>query len=118
MYIIFFIVIFIAELIIAAAVIVNICKFNVFVNRLNDKFSGHKAKIRYHFVDMRLELQKINTLILSLILLIKEKKEEYMLKTAKTFLIYTSLFMLRGRYKHTLLAYQIGKEIYEGINEA
>lgn len=118
MYKIFFALIFISELIIASALVFKIRKFNIYVNRLNDKFSGHKAKIRYLFVDARLEIQKFNSMVSSLILLIKEKREEYLLKAAKTFLVYTSLFMLRGKYKNTLLAYQIGKEIYEGINEA
>jgi len=115
---IFFITFFAAELIIAIAVILKIYNFNKCVNNLNNLIMNNQNRIRMGFIDIRLFLEYFSTSIAEVRALIANKRREYLAKVIETTLIYSSLFFLKGKYKKTILACQIAKEIYEGINEA
>ncbi len=118
MFKVFFATFFIAELIIALAVILRIYKLNKYVNSLNDSVLLFQNKIKTGFVETRLFFKEFNESILKLKEFILEKQEEYIIKITKKLLIYSCLLFLRGKCRNTLLAYHIGREIYEGINEA
>jgi len=114
---IFFATFFIAELIIAIAVIVKIRQLDKCVNSLNVLVSSNKYKIiegirdfKWVLVEFVYNFNKIRTLI-------HQKKEEYFLKVLKTLLIYTCIFLLKGKYKKSVLAYQLVNEIYSGFSE-
>lgn len=113
----FFIIFFIAELIIALAVIIKICKIDIRVNRLNDAVSVNKHKIKYVLSDFRLALETFVDTFEKLKRLVRQKQSEYFLKAMETTLIYGSLFFLKGKYKKTILTYQLAREIFEGIQE-
>lgn len=115
---IFFATFFIAELIIATAVISKIYKLDKCVNNWNNIILANQDNIRIGLVDIRLWLEEFSQKILELKDFIKRKREEYFIKTLKTSLIYSSFFLLRGKYQKTILAYQVIKEIYEGFIEA
>jgi len=115
---IFFITFFIAELIIAIAVILKIHSFDKCVNKLNNLVVGNQNKIRIGFLDIRLLLEDFSNTIVKVKALIADKRREYLAKVIETTLIYTSFFFLKGKYKKAILACQIAKEIFEGIQEA
>ena len=114
---IFFITFFIAELIIAFAVIFKIHKFNKKVNELNEEVLMMKEKLKLFFPNLRLVLKSLNEWISIFKNFLKKKKDECLLKFSKTSLAYTVLAILKGRYKKMFLGYQIGKEFFEGLRE-
>lgn len=113
----FILTIFIAELIIALAVIIKICKFDIRVNRLNDKLTANKFRVRCVLSDLRISLETFVDTFEKLRRLVRQKQSEYFLKAMETTLVYGSLFFLKGKYKRTILTLQLVKEIYEGIQE-
>ena len=110
--------IFIAELIIASSIILNIYRINRQVNNLNDSVFKYKSRIAKDFRCFKFLLKIFKNKIYKFKAIVKRKNEEYLLKIIKTTLIYGSFFALKGKYKKIILAYQIGKEIFEGIQEA
>lgn len=115
---IFFITFFIAELIIAIAVIFKIYNFDKYVNKLNDLVAGNQNKIKMGFMDIRLFLDDFSNTVTKFKVLISNKRKEYLAKIIETTIIYASLFFLKGKYKKMILTCQIAKEIFEGIQEA
>lgn len=115
---IFFITFFIAELIIALTLISKIYKLDKCVNSLNNLVLANQEQVRTLFVDFRLLFEYFNKSINKIKAIIVQKREEYILKAMKTALIYGGFFLLKGKYKKTILAYQVIKEFYEGFQEA
>lgn len=115
---IFIAVVFIAELIITMAIIKKIVVFNTKINVYNDLLLRNKNLIPLLMQDIRIFLTKFNELIARVQEYFRQKKEEYTLKFLKTILIYTGVFLLKGKYKKALLAYQVIMEAYEGFSEA
>lgn len=113
----FFITFFIAELIIAIAVIVKICKLDISVNRLNEVVLANGSKIKYAILDFRLSLETFVDTFNKLRRLVRQKQLEYFLKALESAVIYGSCFFLKGKYKKAMLTYQLAREIYEGIQE-
>lgn len=109
---------FIAELIITFSLLFWIWKLDKAVNNINKNLSENKENLKNIFKELQDVFSKISLKIAEIKALIKHKKEEYILQTLKTTLIYSSLFFLRGRYQKTILAYQIIREIYDGFKEA
>lgn len=116
MFKIFFITFFIAELIIALAVILKIYSFNKYINNLNDKVSASKKDIKYAFMEARVVFKRINRIVLKLKEIIKQKREEYLLRILKTSVIY-GFILLNKKYRRMIFTYQIFKEVYAGIQE-
>lgn len=114
----FFITFFIAELIIAFAVILKLYKLNRCVNSLNEAVLHYQPKIRFSLIDFREAIGKLRENIDFYLNLIQKKRQEYTLRLLKTTLIYLSILLLKGKYKKTVLAYQLISEIYAGIKEA
>lgn len=114
----FFIVFFVAELIIAITLMLKIRQFNKCVNNWNNLILKNKNKIGGYFEDVRTLIEYFSVNLIKVRELIKRKREEYLIKVAKTALIYSSIFLLKGKYKKSVLAYQFVKEVYEGIKEA
>ncbi len=48
----------------------------------------------------------------------QSKAQRDAFRALKTSLIYVSIFLLKGKYKKTVMAYQLLSEIYSGILEA
>lgn len=115
---IFFITFFIAESIIALALILKIHKCDKLVNSLNKSVLESQGKIISGFELVRAVIKEFSTALNKAIETFRQKKQEYLFKIAKTSLIYVSIFMLKGKYKKSVLAYQVAREIYEGIKEA
>ena len=115
---IFFATFFIAELIIALTAILKIYQFDRCVNTCNDFILANRNKIQPLFIDFRLLIEDFQNGIAELKKYIKQKREEYSLQILKTSLIYGCIFLLRGKYKKSIFAFQLIKEIYEGIKEA
>lgn len=112
---IFFITFFTAELIIAMAIILKIYQLDKAVNHWNKLIFVNKTKIRIGFMDLRFLIEEFNNSFVRFKEFIKQKKEEYLFKSLKTGIIYGSIFLLKGKYKKSILAYQVIKEIYEGF---
>lgn len=117
MFKLFFITFFIAELVITLWLITNIYAFDKKVRKWNEAVLASRGKIQIAFVDIRSILQEFKDGLAKLREFIEQKKEEYIFRFLKTTLMYGSIFMLRGKYKKAVLAYQMGKEIYEGFME-
>lgn len=114
----FFITFFMAELIIATAIISKICKFNRYVNYWNTLFLKSKTKIRNGFIDLCLLFEDFSNDIYKIKEIIRQKRFDYLVNFLRTSIIYCGIFLLRGKYKKAILTYQVAKEIYEGLNEA
>lgn len=115
---IFFIIFFIAELVIAFALIFRICKIDKYVNKYNSIVVKNKSRIKFFLEDINLLIENFNNDFFKIKNLISEKRQEYILQFLKTALIYLSILTLKGKYKKTVIAYQLIKEVYEGIKEA
>jgi len=115
---IFFVTFFIAELIIALAVIMRILQFDRCVNNLNSLVLTNRNKIRSGFIDFRLSIEEFEKALEEIKNYLAKKREEYLVNILKTSLMYGSIFMLKGKYKKSVFAFQLVKEIYEGIKEA
>lgn len=115
---IFFATFFIAELIIAIAIISKIYQLDKCVNKLNKLVVANKEQVRILFVDFRLLFEYFNKSITRIKEVIAQKRQEYLISALKTSIIYGSLFFLKGKYKKTVLAYQLIREFYEGFKEA
>lgn len=111
---IFFITFFTAELIIAMAVILRIYQLDKAVNNWNNLILANQNKIKIGFMDLRFLIEEFNNSFVRFKEFIKQKRQEYLLKSLKTGIIYGSIFLLKGKYKKSILAYQVIKEIYEG----
>lgn len=107
---------FIAELIIAITVISKIYRLNKCINALNEFIVETQPLIGTLFVGIRELFEEFNQNIIKVKELITKKRQEYLLKTIKTSLIYCCIFFLKGKYKKTVLVYQIIREFYEGWN--
>ena len=114
---IFFATFFIAELIIAVAVIIKIRQLDKCVNSLNALVSQNKYKIGEGIRDFKWMLAEFVQGFNQLKSLLKRKREEYFLRVLKTSLIYACIFMLKGKYKKSVMAYQFVSEIYSGFSE-
>ena len=117
MFKIFFATFFIAELIIAFAVILKIYRFNKLVNITNKAVLSSQNSIKIIFHDLRFTFEEFNKAIVDFRAFVHKKKEEYIMRMLKTSLVYGSILCLKGKYKKTVMAYQIFKEIYEGVVE-
>lgn len=115
---IFFVTFFIAELIIALSVIMKIWQFDRCVNGLSDMVLSNQNKIRSGFIDLRLTIEEFEKALVEIQNYIAKKREEYLLGILKTSLMYSCIFMLKGKYKKSVFAFQLVKEIYEGFKEA
>ena len=113
----FFLTFFIAELIIASTVIFKIYRLGKCVNALNDSVCANKIKIKTAISDVRFLIEECIDFFNETKELIRRKKEEYLIKTAKNMLIYLGILMLKGKYKKTVFVYQLASEIYEGFSE-
>jgi hypothetical protein len=112
---IFFAVFFIAEMIIALAVILKIYQFDKKAIALNKAVLKSQINIRIIFHDIKSLLEDFNIGLLKLKELIRLKKEEYLIKISKRILIFIGFLSLKGKYKNMFFAYHVGKEIYEGF---
>lgn len=117
MYKLFFATFFIAELIIALAIINKLQKANKCVNALNESVCAYKDKIRSSFADIRRLLDTFNKEFARFKGLIKQKRHEYLYTILKTVVAYCGIFLLKGKYKKAILAYQLATEIYESFIE-
>ncbi len=114
----FFLTFFVAELIIALALIIKIRSADKFVLKLNKQLSYSKGLILPCFSDIRTYILDISSDINDFKLFVLKKRDEYTLNFAKTLLSYSLIFALKGKYKKTFIAYQLAKEIYEGCLES
>lgn len=117
MFKLFFLTFFIAELIIATAIILKIYKLDKSVNKLNKKVCENKPLIKELLVDIRDFIGIFRGKIETVKELIRRKKEEYMLNTLKHVLIYSSIILLKGKCKKAVMAYQFASEIYEAFED-
>ena len=118
MFKIFFIIIFIAELIIAVALIRKIWVFDKQVRAINDFLCVCKPDIESLLSSIRVLVAELFENIQEAKELIRQKKQEYIIKTVKNVIAYAAILFLRGKYKKPIIAYQFLSEIYEIIEEA
>lgn len=114
----FFFTFFIAELIIAGALIIKLCQIDRCVNALNLAVLIHQPKIRFGLIDFREAIIEFRENVEVWLGILNQKRKEYAFRALKTSLIYVSILLLKGKYKKTVMAYQILSEIYSGILEA
>lgn len=114
---IFFATFFIAELIIALAVITKIRQFDKCVNSLNALICENKGKLRDSLKDFKWLLVECVNGFNKVKSHIQHKKEEYLFGILKTLLIYACIFLLKGKYKKSIIAYQFLSEVYSVFKE-
>lgn len=114
----FFATFFIAELIIAFAVIAKIWKIDRYVNSLNSLVVSNKLDICLAIKDFKWILVGFVYDFNKLKNWFRQRREEYMLRVAKTSLIYALIFILKGKYKKSVMVYQFVSEVYSGLIEA
>jgi hypothetical protein len=113
-----FIAFFIAEIFIAVSIIVNIYKFDKTVNKWNNSILMNKSSLQCLFMDFRSLMEDLAVSIIGFKELIRQKRKYYVTSFLKTAVIYLGIFSLKGKYKKTVLAFQLAKEIYEGIADS
>jgi len=118
LFFIFLIAFFIAEVIIAVIAILNICKYDRAVNKLNNLISVKKPSIEFFFMDLRAIFEDFTAGIESLKKIIKEKKTLYLYNVLRTVVVYLGIFSLKGKYKKAAIGIQLAKEIYEGVADS
>lgn len=115
---IFFATFFIAELIIALAIISKIRQFDKRVRKLNTIVCDNQFKIKIFLIDIKIMLEDFSRNVQRAKGFLREKRKEYTLRAVKTITIYLSILFLKGKYKKTILGYQLIKEILAGIADA
>lgn len=110
--------IFLAEIVLALAVILNLYRLDRSVIKLSKQFLCANSLIKPIFFDIREFLAELTRDINEFAVILGKKRDEYFLKSAKTLLAYLLIFSLKGKYKKTFIACQFAKEIYEGCFEA
>lgn len=113
-----FTIVFLSELIIAITAIVWIYRFNKQVNIWNNIVVLNKKQIQSSIIDFRLFLKLFADNLFKITELIKYKRKYYLTSILKTTFVYYGIFTLKGKYKKAVLAYQLVKEVYEGICDA
>lgn len=108
---------FVAELMLAFVVILNLRKYNRAVIKLNNFISVKQPSIKFFFMDLRAIFEDFVTGIDNLKKVIKEKKTEYLYNIIRTSAVYLGILSLKGKYKKAAIGIQLAKEIYEAINE-
>lgn len=114
----FFITFFLAELVIAVAIIARILQVDKYVNALDKKLTANQNKLRFGFIDLRVVFEDFAEGVGELKDAIQRKREEYLFSFLKTSFVYGSLLFLKGNFRKAILTYQLGKEIYEGLQES
>jgi hypothetical protein len=117
LFLILLIALFIAEVILAIIAVLNLCKLDRAVNKLNNLISVKQPSIQLFFMDLRAIFEDFTVGIENLKKLINEKKTLYLYNILRTSIVYLSIFSLKGKYKKAAIAVQIAKEIYEGVSE-
>lgn len=117
MYKLFFATFFIAELIIALSIINKLHKTDKCVIALNETVCANKEKIQSSFEDVRMFIATFNKEFAKFKELIRQKRHEYLYTILKTIVMYCGIFLLKGKYKKAVLAYQLATEIYESFIE-
>jgi len=79
--------------------------------------SVNKSSIQCIFMDFRSLMEDLATSIIGFKEIIRQKRNLYVTSFLKTAVIYLGIFSLKGKYKKTVLSFQLAKEIYEGISE-
>ncbi len=114
----FFIIFFIAELIIAFSFILKIWQFDCVVNRLNNKILSRKSKLKWGIATFRTIIKSLGHDVILFKHAFKKKRQIYLMNFSKNIVSYILIFVLKGKYKKAIMAYQLGKEIVEGIIES
>lgn len=108
---------FVAELMLAFVMILNLRKYNRAIIKLNNLISVKQSSIKLFFIDLRAIFEDFVTGIENLKKIVKEKKTEYLYNIIKTSAVYLSIFSLKGKYKKAAIGIQLAKEIYEAVSE-
>lgn len=114
----FFIIFFIAELIITLSLIFKIHSIDKSVNKLNNSIEKNKIKILFLFKDIRYVIEEFNSEFIKFRKILVQKQQKYLMMVLKNTAIFSSLFLLRGKwkkYRRIFLSYQLLKEFYEGF---
>lgn len=114
----FIILIFLAEVVLALAVIAKIVQADKFVVSFDKLISSKKGLISPVFISVREFLDELYIGVTEFTNLIKQKRQDYIFAFSKTMLSYSLILLLRGKYRKMFLTYQLAKEIYEGCLEA
>lgn len=115
---IFFITFFIAELIIALAIISKILRADRYVREFDCELLLGRSKLKIGFADFRLLLSDFTTGLTLLKETVKRKHDEYLFGLLKNTFVYSGIIFSKGKLRKAILTYQLGKEIYEGLIEA
>ncbi len=91
--------IFIAELIIAGTLIVNILKADKAVKALNSELVGQKPQIKAILSGIREGIHEVKEKQSYFFDLIKKKREQYLINSLKLILTYLLLHFIKSRYK-------------------
>lgn len=113
----FFVTFFIAELVIALAIISKVYGFNKCVNNWNNLVLSNKDSLKTDLAELRSSVTEFSQSVDGVKVYIQQKRKEYTLTLLQTTLTYLGIFTLRGKYKKAILTYQLLKELYEGISE-
>lgn len=114
---IFFIIVFISELIISLSITIKLLQWDKKVNKLNKMVLNNQNLIQNLFIDFRGILGGFTCEFTNLKQILAQKKQEYLFNFIKTSFVYSFILFSKGKVKHMILAYQLGKEIYEGLLE-
>lgn len=115
---IFFVTFFLAELVIAIAVISKLLCADRYVKALDGAITLNRSKIKICFTDFRLLLVGFTSGLQALKETIQKKQDDYLFAIVKNSLIYSIILFSKGNLRKAILSYQLGKEIYEGLKES
>jgi len=79
--------------------------------------TANKYKIKVAMSDIRVVVEDFNKFLDNFKLILRRKQQEYIIKLSKNVIVYLSFFLLKGRYKKTVIVYQFLSEVCDGLNE-
>ena len=103
----FIAIIFIAELIIAGAIVCSICKLDRKVTALSDKVAETKPKIQSALESLHKNISETVTAVKDICIFIEKQRARYIVKFIQNILAILLMFMLRGKSKKYLSAIEL-----------
>ena len=106
---------FILEVIVALAIIVELCKFDYKIVCLEKKFAAGQDSLKLAFLELRLAISRFNKTLNTIMSLISKKRKEIALGTTRQILIFLGIFFLKDKYKKRFLFLNIMLDVYEEV---
>ena len=116
MFVLFFVIVFIAELIVASKIIQIIKKADAKVCTVNEQILSARPQIKKGITSVRIEINKIHLSITQIQIKLKKKKEEYKIVLLKNILTGICFLLLNYNAKRALTTVELALSLKDFIS--